>query len=56
VDEAKIVFAMIKYLLQSGQPPGTAHPYVYTVLNTTTKENLTCSTCWDLEALKASVK
>jgi ribose transport system substrate-binding protein len=56
VDEAKTVFAMIKYLLQSNQPPGTTHPYIYTVLQTTTKENLTCSTCWDLSALKASEK
>ncbi len=31
---------MIKYLLQSGQPAGTASTYIYTLLSTITKDNL----------------
>ncbi len=56
LDQAKVVLGMIKYLLQSNQPPGTAHPYVYTVLETVTKENVHPDTCWDLSALKESAK
>lgn len=56
LDQAKVVLGMIKYLLQSNQPPGTTHPYVYTVLETVTKENVHPDTCWDLSALKEPVK
>ncbi len=44
---------IIKYLLQSGQAPGTSSPYLYTLLKSTTKENLRPDSCWDLKALQA---
>jgi ribose transport system substrate-binding protein len=44
---------IIKYLLQSGQAPGTSSPYLYTLLKATTKENLRPDSCWDLKALQA---
>lgn len=46
--------AMIKYLLQSGQPAGTASPYLYTLLHATTKADLRPETCWDLKAMQAA--
>jgi len=52
-DESSAIVAMIKYLLQSGQPPGTASPYIYTLLNTVTKDSMMPDTCWDLKALQA---
>lgn len=54
--ESTIMVAIIKYLLQSSQPPGTSHPYIYSMLQTVTKEDLKCGTCWNLKDLKASVK
>jgi len=54
--ESTIMVAIIKYLLQSNQPPGTSHPYIYSMLQTVTKEDLKCDTCWNLKDLKASVK
>jgi len=44
---------IIKYLLQSGQAPGTSSPYLYTLLKATTKDNLRPDSCWDLKALQA---
>ena len=44
---------MIKYLLQSGQPPGTSSAYIYTLLHATTKDNMHPDSCWDLKALQA---
>jgi ribose transport system substrate-binding protein len=52
--ESGDMVAMIKYLLQSGQKPGTASPYIYTLLKATTKANLKPDTCWDLKALQAA--
>jgi ribose transport system substrate-binding protein len=54
VNESEAMVAMIKYLLQSGQPPGTASPYIYTLLSTITKENMTPRSCWNLKALQAA--
>lgn len=51
--ETHNMVAIIKYLLQSGQAPGTASPYIYTLMKATTKENLRPDSCWDLKALQA---
>lgn len=54
--ESSDMVAMIKYLLQSGQAPGTSSAYLYTLLKATTKADLTPGTCWDLQALQAAAK
>ncbi|PLW78766.1 sugar ABC transporter substrate-binding protein [Cohaesibacter celericrescens] len=51
--ETHNMVAIIKYLLQSGQQPGTSAPYIYTLLKATTKDNLRPDSCWDLKALQA---
>jgi ribose transport system substrate-binding protein len=51
--ESYNMVTMIKYLLQSGQPPGTSSPYIYTLLRATTKDDLRPDSCWDLQALQA---
>ncbi len=48
--------AVIKYLLQSGQPPGTASPYIYSLMTTITKDNMTPRSCWSLKALQDAAK
>jgi ribose transport system substrate-binding protein len=50
--ESGDMVAIIKYLLQSGQPPGTSSPYIYTLEKATTKANLRPDSCWDLKALQ----
>ena len=45
--------AIIKYLLQSGQPAGTSSTYIYTLEKATTKADLKPDSCWDLKALQA---
>ena len=45
--------AIIKFLLQSGQPAGTSKTYIYTLEKATTKADLKPDTCWDLKALQA---
>ncbi len=45
--------AVIKFLLQSGQPPGTSKTYIYTLEKATTKADLKPDTCWDVKALQA---
>jgi ribose transport system substrate-binding protein len=54
--ETHNMVAIIKYLLQSGQAPGTASPFVYTLMKATTKENLRADSCWDLKALQAEAE
>lgn len=54
VNESEAMVATIKYLLQSGQPAGSASPYLYTLLSTITKENMTPRSCWSLKALQAA--
>jgi ribose transport system substrate-binding protein len=46
--------AIIKFLLQSGQPAGTSHTYIYTLEKATTKADLKPDSCWDLKALQAA--
>lgn len=45
--------AVIKFLLQSGQPAGTSKTYIYTLEKATTKADLKPDSCWDLKALQA---
>jgi ribose transport system substrate-binding protein len=45
--------AVIKFLLQSGQPAGTSKTYIYTLEKATTKSDLKPDTCWDVKALQA---
>ena len=45
--------AIIKFLLQSGQPAGTSKTYIYTLEKATTKADLKPDTCWDVKALQA---
>ena len=54
--ETHNMVAIIKYLLQSGQAPGTSAPYIYTLLKATTKENMRPDSCWDLKALQAEAE
>lgn len=54
--ETHNMVAIIKYLLQSGQAPGTASPFIYTLMKATTKENLRPDSCWDLKALQAEAE
>jgi len=46
--------AIIKFLLQSGQPAGTSKTFIYTLEKATTKADLTPTSCWDLKALQAA--
>jgi ribose transport system substrate-binding protein len=46
--------AIIKFLLQSGQPAGTSKTYIYTLERAWTKADLRPETCWDLKALQAA--
>jgi ribose transport system substrate-binding protein len=45
--------AIIKFLLQSGQPAGTSKTYIYTLERAYTKGDLKPDTCWDVKALQA---
>lgn len=54
--ETHNMVAIIKYLLQSGQAPGTASPFIYTLMKATTKETLRADSCWDLKALQAEAE
>jgi ribose transport system substrate-binding protein len=46
--------ALIKFLLQSGQPPGTSKSYIYTLEKAYTKADIKADTCWDVKALQAT--
>jgi ribose transport system substrate-binding protein len=52
-NESRDMNAIIKYLLQSGQKPGQAKGYVYTLEKATTKADLKPGTCWDVKQLQA---
>lgn len=52
--QSRDINAILKYLLQSGQAPGTASTYIYTLEKATTKADLTPATCWNLKALQAA--
>src|SRR5689334_1999222 len=45
--------ALIKYMLQSGQAPGSSKTYIYTLERAYTKADVTPDTCWDVKALQA---
>jgi ribose transport system substrate-binding protein len=53
VGESRDLNAVIKYLLQSGQKPGTSKTYIYTLEKATTKEDLRPGLCWNVEDLQA---
>lgn len=46
--------AIIKFLLQSGQKPGTSKTYIYTLERAYMKADLKPDTCWDVKALQAA--
>ena len=48
--------AIIKLLLQSGQPPGTMKTYIYTLEQAYTKADIKPGTCWDVKALQAAAQ
>ena len=55
-NQSRDMNAIIKFLLQSGQPPGTSKTYIYTLEKATTKADLKPDTCWDVKALQAAAK
>jgi ribose transport system substrate-binding protein len=55
-NQSRDINAIIKFLLQSGQPAGTSKTYIYTLEKATTKADLTPNSCWDLKALQAAAK
>ena len=44
--QSRDINAIIKFLLQSGQAPGTSKTYIYTLEKATTKADLKPETCW----------
>ena len=48
--------AIIKFLLQSGQPPGTSKTYIYTLERAYTKADIKADTCWDVKALQSTAQ
>ena len=52
--ESGDMVAIIKYLLQSGQKPGTSATYIYTLLKATTKADLKPNSCWNLKEAQAA--
>src|SRR6476661_9753588 len=52
-NQSRDINAIIKFLLQSGQPPGTSKTYIYTLERATTKADLKPTTCWDVKAVQA---
>ena len=55
-NQSRDINAIIKFLLQSGQPPGTSKTYIYTLEKATTKADIKPDTCWDLKSLQAAAK
>ena len=54
--QSRDINAIIKFLLQSGQPAGTSKTYIYTLEKATTKADLKPDSCWDLKALQAAAQ
>jgi ribose transport system substrate-binding protein len=54
--QSRDINAIVKFLLQSGQPPGTFKTWIYTLEKATTKDDIKPDTCWDLKALQAEAK
>ena len=53
-NQSRDMNAVIKFLLQSGQPAGTSKTYIYTLEKATTKADIKPETCWDLKALQSA--
>jgi len=53
VGESRDMNAVIKFLLQSGQPAGTSKTYIYTLEKAYTKADLRPGLCWSVEDLQA---
>jgi ribose transport system substrate-binding protein len=53
-NQSRDMNAVIKFLLQSGQPAGTSKTYIYTLEKATTKADIKPDTCWDLKALQSA--
>ena len=53
VNYGLFINAIIKFLLQSGQPAGSSKTWIYTLESITTKDNVKPTSCWDLKALQA---
>jgi ribose transport system substrate-binding protein len=54
--QSRDINALLKYLLQSGQKPGSSKTLIYTLEKATTKADLKPDSCWDLKALQASAQ
>jgi ribose transport system substrate-binding protein len=52
-NQSRDMNAVIKFLLQSGQAPGTSKTYIYTLERATTKADIKPTTCWDVKAVQA---
>src|SRR5262245_2689372 len=55
-NQSRDINAIIKFLLQSKQQPGTSKTNIYTLEKAMTRADLKPDTCWDLKALQASAK
>src|SRR5262249_28711606 len=55
-NQSRDINAIVKFLLQSGQPAGTSKTWIYTLESITTKADLKPSTCWDVKQLQAEDK
>jgi ribose transport system substrate-binding protein len=55
-NQSRDMNAIIKLLLQSGQPAGTFKTYIYTLERAWTKADLKPDTCWDVKALQTASK
>ena len=53
-NQSRDMNAIVKFLLQSGQPAGTSKTYIYTLERAWTKADLRPETCWDLKHLQAA--
>lgn len=54
--QSRDINAVVKFLLQSGQAPGTFKTWIYTLEKATTKNDIKPDTCWDLKALQAEAQ
>src|SRR5499427_2960589 len=52
-NQSRDMNAVIKFLLQSGQPPGTSKTYIYTLERATTKADIKPTTCWDVKNVQS---
>jgi ribose transport system substrate-binding protein len=52
-NQSRDMNAIIKFLLQSGQAPGSSKTYIYTLERATTKSDIKPTTCWDVKNVQA---